>query len=289
MDELEARLVGLVRGSPVLMRALRAARSVNPPDWVIGAGAIRDRVWDHLHGFTRATPVKDVDLAFFDPASLDGERERGVQRALNAQAPELAWDVTNQAAVHLWYPHVFGVEVEPAYLDIGRGRHVAGDRHGDRRPAAIRRRHPRRRSIRPRRPVRAGLPAQPAARDGRAIPPARGEQADRQAVAWGEDHRCGWLTGSRQQTHDRSEELERLVSANTRNHRMVRTAQRSSLEAPQTSSQTRSLGTFYVRGPTSLRCVLQFGLSGDAGQFGRFCSGPQFAASLAPLRWPSSA
>jgi hypothetical protein len=113
VDELEARLVALVRGSPVMMRALRAARSVNPPDWVIGAGAIRDRVWDHLHGFTRATPVKDVDLAFFDPVSLDGERERGVQRALTAQAPELAWDVTNQAGVHLWYPHVFGVEVDP--------------------------------------------------------------------------------------------------------------------------------------------------------------------------------
>jgi hypothetical protein len=113
MDELEARLVALVRGSPVLMRALRAARAADPPDWLIGAGVIRDRVWDHLHGFTRATPVKDVDLAFFDPTSLGGERERGVQRALTALAPDLAWDVTSQAEVHLWYPHVFGVEVEP--------------------------------------------------------------------------------------------------------------------------------------------------------------------------------
>src|ERR1700726_4885510 len=100
---LEARLVALVRGSPVLMRALHAARAVDPPDWLIGAGAIRDRVWDHLHGFTRATPVKDVDLAFFDPASLGGERERGVQRELTALAPDLEWDVTNQAGVHLWY------------------------------------------------------------------------------------------------------------------------------------------------------------------------------------------
>ncbi len=113
VGDLEARLVALVRGSPVLMRALRAARAVDPPDWLIGAGAIRDRVWDHLHGFTRATPVKDVDLAFFDPASLGGERERGVQRALTALAPDLAWDVTNQAEVHLWYPHVFGVAVKP--------------------------------------------------------------------------------------------------------------------------------------------------------------------------------
>jgi hypothetical protein len=113
VGELEARLVALVRCSPVLMRALRAARAVDPPDWLIGAEVIRDRVWDHLHGFTRPVPAKDLDLAFFDPVSLGSERERNVQSALTAQAPDLAWDVTNQAAVHLWYPQVFGVEVAP--------------------------------------------------------------------------------------------------------------------------------------------------------------------------------
>ena len=66
-----------------------------------------------MHRFTRPAPVKDVDLAFFDPVALGGERERSVQRALSAQAPDIAWDVTNQAAVHLWYPEVFGVDVDP--------------------------------------------------------------------------------------------------------------------------------------------------------------------------------
>jgi uncharacterized protein len=113
IDELEARLIGLIRSSPMLMRALRTARTVAPPDWVIGAGAIRDRVWDHLHGFVRPTPVRDLDLAFFDPVFLDSERERNVQTALCEQAPDIAWDVTNQAAVHLWYPQVFGIEVDP--------------------------------------------------------------------------------------------------------------------------------------------------------------------------------
>jgi hypothetical protein len=31
------------------MRALRAARAVDPPDWLIGGGVIRDLVWDHVH------------------------------------------------------------------------------------------------------------------------------------------------------------------------------------------------------------------------------------------------
>lgn len=69
-------------------------------------------MWDHLHGFTRPVTAKDLDLAFFDPVSLGGERERSVQSALTAHAPDLTWDVTNQAAVHLWYPKVLGVEVD---------------------------------------------------------------------------------------------------------------------------------------------------------------------------------
>jgi uncharacterized protein len=111
--ELHSRLTALIRSSTVLMRALRAARTVNPPDWLIGGGVIRDRVWDHLHGYSKPACTKDVDLAFFDPRSLDGDRERAVQREVTALAPDISWDVTNQAAAHLWYPQVFGVEVEP--------------------------------------------------------------------------------------------------------------------------------------------------------------------------------
>jgi uncharacterized protein len=113
LDGLESRLTALIRSSSMLMRALRAARAVGPPDWLIGGGVIRERVWDHLHGLARPCPSRDVDLAFFDPVSLGSNRERDVQRTVVAQAPDICWDVTNQAAVHLWYPEVFGVELDP--------------------------------------------------------------------------------------------------------------------------------------------------------------------------------
>lgn len=112
-QELQSRLVELVRGSPVLMRALRAARAVDPPDWLIGAGAIRDHVWDRLHGFAHNPRATDIDLAFFDASSLGGDRERAIHSAVSAQAPDLCWDVTNQAALHRWYPTVFGVHIQP--------------------------------------------------------------------------------------------------------------------------------------------------------------------------------
>jgi hypothetical protein len=112
-DKLQARLIELIRSSSMLMRALRVARTVDPPDWLIGGGVIRERVWNHLHRSAHLAPSKDVDLAFFDPTSLGSERERSVQKAVMAQAPDISWDVNNQAGAHLWYPAVFGVEVEP--------------------------------------------------------------------------------------------------------------------------------------------------------------------------------
>jgi uncharacterized protein len=93
------------------MRGLRAAREVDPPDWLISAGAIRDVVWDDLHGRPLDTPPRDVDLGYFDAERL--ERDDEIAAALRERAPDLPWDVRNQAAVHLWYPDRFGIEVEP--------------------------------------------------------------------------------------------------------------------------------------------------------------------------------
>jgi uncharacterized protein len=99
------------------MRALRAAREVDAPDWLITAGAIRTAVWDQLHGVAPAArppeSLADVDLAFFDPADLSPAGDAAVEAALRAVAPDLPWEAKNQAAVHLWYARRFGLAVEP--------------------------------------------------------------------------------------------------------------------------------------------------------------------------------
>jgi uncharacterized protein len=107
------RLCTILRGAPLVMEALRAARRVDAPDWLVCAGAIRDAVWDHLHRRSPPTPPRDIDLAFFDPADLSRERDRQVEDAARAHAARLPWQAANQAAVHLWYPRRFGLRVEP--------------------------------------------------------------------------------------------------------------------------------------------------------------------------------
>jgi hypothetical protein len=107
VTDLPGRLGSLVRSTPWLLAALRAARDTDPPDWLVGGGVLRDLVWDRLHGRPPAKP-RDLDLAFFDPDRLDPARDAEVEAALAARLPGVPWDAKNQAAVHTWYPRVFG-------------------------------------------------------------------------------------------------------------------------------------------------------------------------------------
>ena len=93
------------------MEVLRAAWTCNPPGWVIGAGVLRNLVWDHLHAFAQRTPARDVDLAYFDPVDLRAEAEQAWQVRLRSVLPDVPWEVKNQAAVHLWYEQRFGYAV----------------------------------------------------------------------------------------------------------------------------------------------------------------------------------
>jgi uncharacterized protein len=102
-----AALADLLQQNDWFMTALTAVARCRLPDAWIGAGAVRDVVWGARYGRFASADVKDIDVAFFDPADLGRERDRGAQQALRALA-DLPWEATNQAAVHTWYHEYFG-------------------------------------------------------------------------------------------------------------------------------------------------------------------------------------
>ena len=110
---LEAQLITLVSRSDTIMRALKAASALGLASWCIGAGAIRNLVWDHLHAFEHHTPPQDIDLVFHDASDLTPRRERFLALALAQKEPGLQWDVVNQARVHHWFPAFPGRPVGP--------------------------------------------------------------------------------------------------------------------------------------------------------------------------------
>ena len=95
------------------MQALRAARSLGLGSWCIGAGAIRNLVWDHLHGFKVATKPEDIDLVFYEAADLSQDLERLLESKLAVSAPQFKWEAVNQAAVHKWLTSQAKQEAEP--------------------------------------------------------------------------------------------------------------------------------------------------------------------------------
>lgn len=104
-------LAALLRNNAPLMDALALCRDAMPEGACIGAGAIRNTVWDCLHG--RAPGLaNDVDVVFFD-ARLGREADADLARLLRAARPGLDWDVVNQAHVHEWYRDAAGREVAP--------------------------------------------------------------------------------------------------------------------------------------------------------------------------------
>ena len=110
-------LAAIVDGCPWFGGVLGAVREAALPDAWVGAGVLRDLVWGARFGggFDPAA-VRDVDVAFFDAGDLSGDRDRQATAELGLRHPDVPWEATNQASVHLWYPGHFGEDpVEPLH------------------------------------------------------------------------------------------------------------------------------------------------------------------------------
>jgi hypothetical protein len=71
------------------------------PDCWIGAGLIRNAVWDHLHGVEpEAIAGSDVDVVYCDPGRTNINHDLGIEARLIAANPAVAWSVHNQARMH---------------------------------------------------------------------------------------------------------------------------------------------------------------------------------------------
>ena len=112
-SERSNRLIALVRRSKWMMDALVAVRSLGLSSWCIGAGAVRNLVWDALHDRSEPSELADVDVTYFDAECLDPQLDRELQAKLTTALPSIPWEVTNQAAVHHWFEQYFGHPVPP--------------------------------------------------------------------------------------------------------------------------------------------------------------------------------
>lgn len=91
----------ILLGDSLRLRALSIVRDLGLPDCWIGAGFLRDAVWDHLHGHAPRKPEGDVDVIWFDTENSTSAQDRDLENKLRVLMCDIDWSVKNQARMHL--------------------------------------------------------------------------------------------------------------------------------------------------------------------------------------------
>jgi len=95
-----ADVVDFIEAQPSMTATLAHLADLALPDSWIGAGFVRDAVWDTLHDRAWTPGAGDVDVLYFDPGGIRLEDERAIEARLRLIDPTQPWSVKNQARMH---------------------------------------------------------------------------------------------------------------------------------------------------------------------------------------------
>jgi len=99
----EQDILNLISEDRWMMDILHTAEKLDLPDWVIGAGFVRNKVWDYLHGYSKSkVDTADVDLVYFDLNGNDETADEKLSKELKTKT-SVNWEVVNEAYAHRWY------------------------------------------------------------------------------------------------------------------------------------------------------------------------------------------
>ncbi len=79
---------------------LAHVRDLALPDCWIGAGFIRDGVWDLLSGHKTGEISNDVDIIWFDTEQICPQLDIEIEQRLIGMDPTILWSVKNQGRMH---------------------------------------------------------------------------------------------------------------------------------------------------------------------------------------------
>ena len=95
----EADISRILQKDAWRMDVLRAAEQLGLPDWWIGAGFLRNMVWDAIEG-NDSPPTRDVDLVYFDANNVEPETDWAYDERMKKEFPFADWEIRNQARMH---------------------------------------------------------------------------------------------------------------------------------------------------------------------------------------------
>ena len=103
-EELENKLIHIIESDKWMTNILKIVRDLNLKDCWIGAGFVRNKVWDEKHRKDR-TELNDIDIIYFDKSNLTKKFDLEIESKLRNLNPKLNWSVKNQARMHIRNGH----------------------------------------------------------------------------------------------------------------------------------------------------------------------------------------
>ena len=130
----EEDIVRIIGEDADMMEILRAAKSLDLPDWWICAGFVRSKIWDTLHGFSEKSVLADVDVVYFDERHMDEVVEKKLEEELKSILPNVPWSVKNEARMHVVNnlpPYVSSVDAISKFPETATALGVKLDKEGN--------------------------------------------------------------------------------------------------------------------------------------------------------------
>lgn len=103
-QDFSSELISIIKNDAWMLHILQIVNDLNLKDCWVGAGFVRNKVWDVKHNKPR-TPLNDVDIIYFDSSNLSSEVDLQIEKTLKKKYPEVNWSVKNQARMHIYNNH----------------------------------------------------------------------------------------------------------------------------------------------------------------------------------------
>jgi uncharacterized protein len=121
-------ILEIIKKDEWMMEVLREVEKLKLPDWWIGAGFVRSKVWDTLHNYSARTPIPDIDVIYFDkndylPEESKNEstkKEKYYEKILKKVRLDVKWSVTNQCRMHIFHndePYLNSIEAMAQWVE----------------------------------------------------------------------------------------------------------------------------------------------------------------------------
>lgn len=103
-SQFSTQLLSIIQNDKWMLNILAIIRDLNLNDCWIGAGFVRNKIWDVKHDKVR-TKLNDIDVIYYDNANKEKAFDSALENKLNAIIPDINWSVKNQARMHLRAGH----------------------------------------------------------------------------------------------------------------------------------------------------------------------------------------